>query len=103
MIKWFKNPFKKKTLIPDLVAFHNALIRSVNMQRHDGNQTAADFRHLMLQDPELGKRVLFALLTWCDEYKEEIPVSSDELQRRAGKQEVASYIKSAMYADLNPR
>jgi len=101
MMKWFLSLFRRKTIEPDLERFHQALVRSVNVQHHDGGQVATDFRRLFMRDPELGKRVLFMLMTWCGEYDNEIPEGRDALNRWAGKQDIAWMIKAALHANID--
>jgi len=91
---------KKVTLEPDLEAFTSGLIGSVVGREYTNVDVARDFRYLMMTDPALGKRVLFMLLTWCGEF-DDPPESNEDLQRWAGKREVAARIKAAMYADLS--
>ena len=101
--------FRKQQLSPDIQSFHQDLLKAVDLHRHDSSQVAIDFRRLFLRDPELGKRVLFMLLTWCGEYDVSNddddpvpPLDRDKLQRWAGKREIAGNIKAALYADLTP-
>ena len=102
MIARIKAFFRKKpTIEPDIQAFNRALKLSVNVQDHDGHQVARDFRRLFLRDDELGKRVLFMILTWCGDYEGEIPQDDDGLKRWAGKQEIAWKIKAALHANLD--
>jgi hypothetical protein len=89
-----------RDLTPDVAGFLDAVHASVAGKRYDNHQAAADFRRLFLLDPELGRRVLHTLLTWAGEYTFEIPQESEALQRWAGKREIATRIKAAMYADL---
>lgn len=102
-------PTSKRKLTPDLEAFNKALARSVNLN-YGPEAVAGDFRRLFLNEPELGKRVLFMLLTWCGEFEVDNPDDPESrvppvdpmlLQRWAGKREVAAKIKAAIYADLN--
>ena len=105
--------FKKKTrthLVPDVAEFNAALNRSVMPEAYRPEDIAQDFRRLFLQDDLLGKRVLHTLLTWCGEYdvsdpddpaNRVPPLDRDELQRWAGKHEIGSLIKAAMYANLD--
>ena len=86
---------------PDFERFNELLIRSVAGRAHDGIHVAHDFRHTFLENPEMGKRVLFMLLKWCGEYDTNPPAGNEELQRWAGKREVAARIKTALYADLS--
>jgi hypothetical protein len=96
-------PFRRRPkLHPDLDAFHEEIIHSVYGREYDGQSVAGDFRSLFLRDPALGKRVLFMILTWCGEF-EGPPEGNEELQRWAGKREIAARIKAAMYADLSPQ
>ena len=90
----------KRTLEPDVEGFTSALIGSVVGREYSTTDVARDFRHLMMTEPDLGKRVLFMLMTWCGEF-EDPPESNEDLQRWAGKREVAARIKAAMYADLS--
>lgn len=102
-MRWF-NRKKSVDLIPDVDQFNRDLIKSVNVENYDGQQVAADFRRLFLKDPDLGKRVLFILMKWCGEYENNIPTSTDELNRWAGKKEIAWNIKAALNANLdNPK
>lgn len=96
-----KSFFKRRSLNPDLDAFNRALHRSVNVEHHDNEQVAKDFRRLFLSDPELGKRVLFMLMTWCEEYNGVIPEDESSLNRWAGKQEVAWKIKAALHGNID--
>lgn len=84
---------------PDLDRFNDLLRDSVLGRDMDGEQVALDFRRLFLRDTELGRRVLFMLLTWCGEYDALIP-KGEELPRWAGKREVAARIKAALYGDI---
>ena len=60
------------------------------------------FRHLfVLNDPVLGKKVLFILMSWLGEYEMMIPTEPDELQRYAAKRQIAGQIKAALHADLS--
>ena len=94
-------PFKgKPKLEPDIDAFHRALISSTIGRAHDGRDVAGDFRSLFNQNPHLGQRVLFVMLSWCGEY-DDPPEGNEGLQRWAGKREIAGRIKAAMYADLS--
>ena len=99
----------KTSLEPDLEDFHKQLVHSLDLHRHGPADVARDFRKLFLEDPYLGKRVLFMLMSWCGEYD----VSEDDdpesrvppldpalLQRWAGKREIAAKLKAALYADL---
>ena len=92
---------------PDLEDFHHQLVTSLNLERHGPADVARDFRKLFLEDPYLGKRVLFMLMSWCGEYDVSDddgrvpPIDPQELQRWAGKREIAARIKAALYADLN--
>ena len=86
---------------PDFEKFNQLLIRSVAGRAHDGINVAHDFRYTFLENPEMGKRVLFMLLKWCGEYDTHPPTGNEELQRWAGKREVAARIKTALYADLS--
>jgi|TARA_R100000093_G_C1943605_1_gene73229 hypothetical protein len=103
-------PFRRKPKFePDLEAFNEALVRSVNLHHHNHVAVARDFRHLFFGDnPEMGKRVLFMLLTWCGEYDVDTederfpPLADGELQRWAGKREIAAKIKAALYAHVEP-
>ena len=101
MISRIKALFKRKTIEPDLQAFDLALKKSVNLESHDGQQVAKDFRRLFLHDPALGKRVLFMLMTWCGDYESDIPDDHNGLERWAGKQEIAWKIKAALHANLD--
>ena len=83
---------------PDLETFNKMLVGSVMGRDHSGRDVAGDFRSLFLRD-DVGKRVLFMLMNWCGEY-DAPPESNEELQRWAGKREVAAFIKAALYADL---
>lgn len=97
----------KSTLEPDLEDFHKQLVTSLDLHRHGPADVARDFRKLFLEDPYLGKRVLFMLMSWCGEYDVADddgripPIDNNELQRWAGKREIAARIKAALYADLN--
>lgn len=93
--------FRRK-LEPDLDRFHEALKKSVNVDKHDGTQVAKDFRRLFMGrgDPDCGKRVLFMLMTWMDEYETQIPTDDAELQRYAARRELAQKIKAALHANL---
>lgn len=93
-------PRRKIKLQPDLDAFHAELIHSTYGKNHAPDQIARDFRQVFLSEPERGKRVLFALLTWCGEYGAP-PEGNDQLQRWAGQREVADRIKTALHADLS--
>ena len=86
---------------PDFEKFNQLPIRSVAGRAHDGINVAHDFRYTFLENPEMGKRVLFMLLKWCGEYDTHPPTGNEELQRWAGKREVAARIKTALYADLS--
>jgi hypothetical protein len=88
---------KTMRLEPDLEDFHQQLVTSLDLQRHGPADVARDFRKLFLEDPYLGKRVLFMIMSWCGEYD----VDNNELQRWAGKREIAARIKAALYADIN--
>lgn len=98
------NEFK---LEPDLEDFHHQLVTSVDLQRHGPADVARDFRTLFLEDRDLGRRVLFMLMSWCGEYDvadddgRVPPLDPNELQRWAGKREIAARIKAALYANLN--
>ena len=104
-------PFKRKpkTYTPNLEAFHAELARSVNIHNLDGEDVAKLFRRLFVNlDPVLGRQVLFILLTWCEEYRASTgpddpvpPIDGDQLQRWAGKREIAARIKAALNADLS--
>lgn len=60
------------------------------------------FRHLfVLNDPVLGKKVLFVLMSWLGEYETMIPTDTNELHRYAGKRQIAGLIKAALHADLS--
>ena len=83
----------------DPEVFNKMLVGSVAGRVHDGEDVAGDFRHLFLRDDALAKRVLYMLMRWCGEY-EGPPTDNAELQRWAGKREVAVDIKAALYADL---
>ena len=96
------------TLTLDLEGFHEALVRSLDLQRYGPADVIREFRALFLREDEaLGRRVLFLLLTWCGEYDvsdDDMPVppiDPNALQRWAGKREVAAKIKAALYADLS--
>jgi hypothetical protein len=95
------------TLTPDLEEFHAALVHSLDLQRYGPADVIRDFRALFLRDEALGRRVLFLLLTWCGEYDVSDgdvpvpPIDPNELQRWAGKREVAAKLKAALYADLS--
>lgn len=92
---------KKQKFQPNLEEFNKLLHLSVAGKDYDDVQAARDFRALFLRDPELGKRVLYVLLYWCEEYNMDIPpIDTNLLQRYAGKQEIAKKIKTALYADL---
>ena len=57
------------TLTPDLAKFHEALVRSLDLQRYGPANVIRDFRALFLREDEaLGRRVLFLLprLGGCD-------------------------------------
>lgn len=87
-------------LKPDLEAFHRALVGSVVGRNYSGEDVAGDFRQLFLREPDaLGRRVLFMLLSWCGEY-DAPPAGNDDLQRWAGRREIATQLKAALYADL---
>ena len=58
----------KTSLEPDLEDFHKQLVTSLDLHRHGPADVARDFRKLFLEDPYLGKRVLFMILSWCGEY-----------------------------------
>ena len=100
-------PPKSTTLEPDLEDFHKQLVTSLDLHRHGPADVARDFRKLFLEDPYLGKRVLFMLMSWCGEYDVADddgripPIDNNELQRWARKREIAARIKAALYADLN--
>jgi hypothetical protein len=96
----FWEKWLRPRLEPDLELFHNAIINSVYGKTHSGVDVAGDFRSLFNQNPHLGQRVLFMLMTWCGEY-EGPPEDDTALQRWAGKREVAGHIKAAMFADLS--
>ncbi len=85
---------------PDFEEFERLLIAAVGGREHGPIQVAHDFRGLFLENPDMGKRVLFMLLKWCGEFDAAPPESNDDLQRWAGKREVAARIKTALYADL---
>jgi hypothetical protein len=94
-------PFKRRPkLEPDIDAFHRALINSTMGRAHDGRDIAGDFRSLFNENPHLGQRVLFVMLSWCGEY-DDPPAETEALQRWAGKREIAGKLKAAMYADLS--
>lgn len=100
MNRWLRRLFGVYSLAPDIEAFNQAIIRSVSGRNHDGFAIAQDFRALINRNPDLGKRVIFMLLHWCGEY-DAPPESNDQLQRWAGKREIADRIKAAMYGDLS--
>ncbi len=95
------------TVRPDLEDFHKQLVTSVDLHRHGPADVARDFRTLFLEDKGLGRRVLFMLMSWCGEYGVSDdggripPLDNNELQRWAGKREIAARLKAALYADLN--
>jgi hypothetical protein len=95
------------TVRPDLEDFHKQLVTSVDLHRHGPADVARDFRTLFLEDKGLGRRVLFMLMSWCGEYDVSDdggripPLDPNELQRWAGKREIAARLKAALYADLN--
>lgn len=99
-------PFKKRKpeLKVDMDAFNAALLAAVDLNRYQPEDIARDFRVLFQGNDVLGKRVLFMLLTWCGEYEvgDDVdripPIDGDELQRWAGKREVAAKIKAAVFA-----
>ena len=88
-------------LEPDLEDFHRQLVQSLDLARYGPADVARDFRALFLEDADRGKRVLFMLMTWCGEYDVSPPLDPNELQRWAGKREIAARLKAALYADLN--
>lgn len=94
-------PFRRrKKFEPDFELFNRLLHASVDGRQHGPQQVAQDFRALFLRtNPDQGKRVLFMLLHWCGEFEADVP-SGEDLQRWAGKREVAARIKAALYADL---
>ena len=97
----------KTKLEPDLEDFHRQLVSSLDLARYGPADVARDFRTLFLEDRDLGKRVLFMLMSWLGEYDVSNddgrvpPIDPNELQRWAGKREIAARIKAALYADLN--
>lgn len=93
--------WRKPKLKPDLEKFHSEIIHSVYGRDYSDRDVAGDFRRTINEERHRGRRVLFALLTWCGEYTGP-PEDDASLQRWAGKQEVAALIKAAMYADLSP-
>ena len=104
------SPFRSEpTLTPDIDAFNEALIKSVALENVTGEDVAKMFRRLFVTlDPVLGKQVLFILLTWCGEYQVSTgpdnpvpPLDNDQLQRWAGKREIAAQIKAALKANLS--
>jgi len=93
-------PFRRD-LNPDPKGFNQALRRSVDVDRHGPVDVARDFRRVFVRDDDgAGKRVLFMLMTWCGEYGIDTPSDPNELQRWAGRREIAGKIKAALYADL---
>ena len=94
-------------LEPDLEDFHKQLVQSLDLARYGPADVARDFRALFLEDADRGKRVLFMLMSWCGEYDVSNdegrvpPLDPNELQRWAGKREIAARLKAALYADLN--
>jgi len=93
-------PFRRKPAL-DLEKLRRMLHGSVAGRDHSNLHVAQDFRALFLNnDPELGKRVLFMILTWCGEYDLETP-GKEDLERWAGKRDIAGKIKAALYADLS--
>lgn len=86
-------------LKPDTELFNRMLVGAVIGRDYSGKDVAGDFRQLFLRDDILGKRVLFSIMDWCGEF-DSPPESNEELQRWAGKREVAMLVKSALYADL---
>jgi len=98
---------RKLVLQPDLEDFHRQLVTALDLERYGPADVARDFRQLFLADRDLGRRVLFMLMTWCGEYDVDDdetrvpPLDPNELQRWAGKREIAARIKAALYADLN--
>lgn len=101
MIRWFLSHFKEPCLDPDIEAFNQALIRSVDLQHYDGQQVAVDFRRVFMRDAAAGKRVLFMIMKWCGEYDDNIPENNEGLNRWAGKREIAWKIKAALNADID--
>jgi len=89
------------------------LIRAASVDQLAPDDVARLFRNLFLTaDPVLGQKVLFILLSWLGEYDvSDIedpggivpPLDPNLLQRWAGRREVAALIKTALYADLNPK
>lgn len=86
-------------MTPDLERFNDLLRDAVLGREMDGERVALDFRRLFLREPDLGRRVLFVLMTWCGEYDATIPKGED-LPRWAGKREIAARLKAALYGDI---
>jgi hypothetical protein len=87
------------------------LVRAAGVDNLEPSDIAAMFRRLFLvQDPHLGEKCLFVLLSWLGEYDISDPDDPDfrvpplddrELQRWAAKREIANKLKAAIYADLS--
>jgi hypothetical protein len=92
---------EKSTPRIDLVDLVNAeILNSVRGKDRSDVEAAYEFRRLFNRDEVLGNMVLHTLLFWCAEYTPP-PKDNTELQRWAGRRDVAALIKAALYADLS--
>jgi hypothetical protein len=86
----------------NLPEFHDDLRRYIDLDLHDSEQVAREFRRLFYRDDDgLGRRVVFTLLSWCRHYDSDAPPSGAAGERWMGQYEIGQRILAAMNAPLD--
>jgi len=86
----------------DIEAFHDGLRKYIDVDLHDGEQVAREFRRLFYRDDDgLGRRVAFTLLSWCRHYDSDPPPSGADGERWMGQYEIGQKILAAINAPLD--
>lgn len=83
---------------PDPEALLRDLARALDIERYGETDRRRDFRRLF--GGQDGRRVLYQILLWGGLYDAEAPLDSQELQRWAGRRDLATNILTALHAVL---
>lgn len=93
-------PFKRARLSapPDPEALLRDLAHTLEIERYGETDRRRDF-HRIFGGPA-GRRVLYQILLWGGLYDAEAPLDGQELQRWAGRRDLATNILTALHAVL---
>jgi len=86
------------TLPPDPEAMLRGLASALDIERYGEMDRRRDFRRLF--GGREGRRVLYQILLWGGLYDAEAPLDGQELQRWAGRRDLATNILTALHAVL---